>query len=979
MPKIKLIVLCAFGALTQPALAQLPEAATILTEQVFDFDQATRPDGWGSAKSAPKEPESTFLIPAGTATLEIDVTVDHTAKYYIWTRTYSPTGRDNQYFLKVGNEPEKEFYAPTTYAGTNEIPAWQNIFGENDAKVRRGIILPKGTTRLSFRMSEPNLGLDKLIITAQPNFVPAGLGQKVTIEASIPPRSDAVPAWTPPEKGTPSSAAPRLFLPAGFPLKPFIDAEQDRSTPVDLEHEQVKLAWQKLRLSAANQDLKDNCVLQRNAIMANAVYYRLYPEKPETGDRAVKLLDSYLDGCLEYPVDKTTGKLQMPGTRPTGEMILTSALVYDWVIAPQGENKFVAEREKIVRRFLERAAMEIGFPPVQDSIAGHGAEAQLLRDQLSAAIAFYDKYPRIYEIVGRRFFTDHVPVRDYVYASGGFSQGTSYGPYRYQWDMFAAWLFKRMNWAKASDKQDVFAPTQQLQLYYSIYQRRPDGQLMRDGDVYHGSYTDLDRYWTEPMPFMLAASYYQNSRLKREFVRQLTAYRNERGNAAEIFSRTDGDEEGYLWLALFNNRAVKAAPDVDSADQWPSLTRYFGIPLASMIARTDWTKVGDTKNAPVIAYMKAGHTRFDGHQHRDAGHFEIYYKGILASSSGIYSGRAANRTTLQEYNSEHDLNYQKRTVAHNALTLYDAGEKFDQYGSSLVSNDGGQMFDRDKPPVSLDALKSDEYVYGRGIKQRIGLNNDASETRPPFSYLMGDIGKAYSPAKIESYQRAFVFLNLENARVPAALMVFDRVRPTAGVSDGPKWLMHSEEKPDVPNVKGREFTIVSKGGASKLVNRTLYPDSATTNVEEGFVVDGRTYPIYTDRENRSEEQGVHRVEIVPERSGDGYAMLNVMQVIDGGNGALATQALADTTGKMVGALVDNRAVYFAKSGVPLRETIRLELAAGTYNLLVTDLAAGKWLVTTGNVTAEKTVDESHGTIYLPAAPGGKYELTPSAR
>ncbi|WP_146171923.1 heparinase II/III family protein [Pseudoduganella armeniaca] len=980
MSKKRLIIPIALSVLAQSALAQAPAVATMQTERLFDFDAVTAPSGWLIAKSAPSEPNTLLLTPAGSESLYIDVTVDHTAKYYIWVRTYAPEGRYNDYYLKVGSEPEKQITAFTTHKVATEPLRWKNIYCEDTSNCSRGIYLAKGTTRLQFRMKEPNLGFDKIIVTAQPNFQPDGFGQDASIQASIPARPATTPAWVPPNSGVPTPDAPRLLLPKDYPLDALKAAEQDRTTAVDEEHRQMQLAWTKLRASA-NRTTWDSCVQKRNSIMAKALYYRLYGTA-SMGSGAVSALNEYLDDCHAVK-NAQTGAIDIPGTRPTGEGILTSALVYDWVIAPQGPGAFVAEREKIVRRFLERAAMEVGFPPVQNSIAGHGAEAQLLRDQLSAALAFYGDYPRIYEIVGQRFFSDYVPVRNYVYNAGGFAQGTSYGPYRYQWDMFAAWIFKRMNKDKALADQDVFSNTQEQQLYHSLYQRRPDGQLMRDGDVYHGSYTDVGRYWTEPTPFMLAASYYQNSTLKREFVRQLNAYKAQRPNEL-IFNRTDGDEEAYLWLALFNNRAVKSAPDVDTASEWPSLTRYFDLPMASMIARTEWTKLTDPAKQPVIAYMKAGYARFGGHQHRDAGHFAIYYKGILASSSGIYSGLQADRETLQEYNSKHDVNYQKRTVAHNALTIYQAGEVFDH--RSEVVNDGGQLFDRDDQPASLAALQSDAYAYGRAIKQRIGLNNNASEMRPAFSYLKGDIGKAYSAAKIDNYQRAFVFLNLEKTTVPAALLVFDRLTPASNLTARPKWLMHSVTKPAVPTVPGtefsttKEFTVTTANAASKLVNRTLFPASASAETVEGFVVDGHDFPSYMDKESRSEELGAYRVEVTPGALPSGeshYAMLNLMQVVDGSNAALPTTALTDTTGNiMLGALIDNRAVYFAKSALPVTVQTTLKLDAGTYNLLVTDLATGTWSVKGPSGTVEKVVEESHGTIYLPATAGGEYVLTP---
>ena len=64
---------------------------------------------------------------------------------------------------------------------------------------------------------------------------------------------------------------------------------------------------------------------------------------------------------------------------------------------------------------------------------------------------------------------------------------------------------------------------------------------------------------------------------------------------------------------------------------------------------------------------------------------------------------------------------------------------------------------------------------------------------PDYTLLQGDLTAAYS-AKVRGVTRSFVFLNLKNERVSAALVVFDRV-----VSADPAfrkfWLMHTLEEP----------------------------------------------------------------------------------------------------------------------------------------------------------------------------------------
>lgn len=128
-------------------------------------------------------------------------------------------------------------------------------------------------------------------------------------------------------------------------------------------------------------------------------------------------------------------------SRPMGQVMMTAAEVYDWcydLMTDEIKAAFVAACESIVT-----PGMEMGFPPAkQGTISGHGSEGQVLRDWLAFAIATYDEYPDIYEFVAGEIFDKFVPVRDYYYKSGAIHQGNNYGPYRFNFDLWSAWLFK---------------------------------------------------------------------------------------------------------------------------------------------------------------------------------------------------------------------------------------------------------------------------------------------------------------------------------------------------------------------------------------------------------------------------------------------------------------------------------------------------------------------------------------------------------
>lgn len=960
MSKILKLALGGIALLTQAAVVHA--ASVAYTENLFDVEKLVPVNDWDKIIIPDGSASAEALVAKGTSALTINIDVDHTAPLYVWVRAYSKSFAKGTVSVKAGGLAPKGSDVPTD--ATPNTLQW----------IKSGpFILDKGASTVSITPAVTGLAVDKIVITAQLGYIPTDATRSPSNSNSLP----AVPYWDPasvsyqaallPTKG------PRLFI-READIARLSDAEGAREVATtDPELAFARKAWQSLKTASATPTSEKDCKLRGKAIKAKALYYRLYGNAT-MGDEAVTMLIPYLDDCIVWDMDNNGVRTRL-STRPTGDMILLSALVYDWVLSTKPAMDF--EKDRIIRRFLERAPMEVGFPAKDATlISGHGAEAQLLRDQLSAAIAFKDRLPGIYTIVAKRIFEDVIPVRNYTYQSGGMHQGSSYGPYRFQWDMFTAWIYRSMPLSDNSTR-NVFDPTQQNHLYHSLYQRRPDGQLMRDGDVYHSNYTAPGQYWIEPLPFMMAANYYKDRTLKRELARQLQSS-IDRKQGFDEFTTKLADE---LWLVLFSDPTVVPYADtVAPAEnaQWPSLTRYFDKPLASMIARTQWTKgttspaPGPNNAAPVIATMKVGRTRFGGHQHRDAGHFEIYYKGPLASSSGIYQGKVGE--VKAGFNSLHDTNYYKRTVAHNALLVFKENEEFE---GGVSVNDGGQLFYRDDLPTSLADLTEEEgdkpRAYGSAIKHRIGISD--AETAPAFSYLKGDISKAYLAGKAAGYERAFVFLNLKRPDIPAALIVLDRIQPSTYTK---RWLLHSVDQ--ATSTGTGEFTITARGGASRLVNKTLLPEKAAMSQVSGYIAADQPFPMGVENDRNTEELGLYRVELdFPASDDSSNIMLNVMQVVDnavlGTNPLLTSALLKEQDGtNHIGVQVGNRAVFFGKTGTPATGTT-LNIPAGV-DLLVTDLASGTWSIKRPDSSVvQQIVDEEHGTIYLPTPTAGVYTLS----
>lgn len=634
-------------------------------------------------------------------------------------------------------------------------------------------------------------------------------------------------------------------------------------------------------------------------------------------------------------------------SRASGSMLMTGAMVYDWCYDRMSEE----QKREYVREFVRIAGtMECHYPPKGgESVAGHGSEWMILRDMLSCGIAVYDEYPEMYEIVAKMIFRDYVPVRDYIYAGHNYHQGTGYVTVRYLNDLNSLWIFDRMG------AGEIYSPEQRYVLYDFIYRRRPDGQVMPAGDV---NPSRRDRPQTYAMPAMLAASYWKDPLLMYEYERRPSV------------------ETHMLILELLWR-------DFDVRGKSPEglpLSRYSGTPFGWMIARTGWD--GDS----AIAEMKINEHYVGNHQHLDAGTFQIYYRGPLAIDSGSYQGSSGG------YNSPHNKNYFKRTIAHNSLLVYDPSEKFAcwNYGGAdkteFAANDGGQRMpgDRWETCRSFADLLSGEYTVGEVLAHGFG----PSPQTPEWTLLQGDITKAYS-AKVESARRSFVFLNLrgDGGEVPAAMVVFDRVR-SSDPSFRKFWLLHSIEE---PQIDGAGFTVArtKDGDSGKLHCDILLPEEDNRNVEKvggpgrEFWVFGRNFPnAATTRPDPCNERGAWRVELSPKAGAQEDCFLNVLQVSD--RSIKKTLPVSRISGENAeGAVVGDRAVVFCAdcgrtdSGYAFEISAKIAKKHGCrkFTILFTGLEAGEWTVTRdGKAVGVFTAGADSGTVFLPDAAPGIYRI-----
>lgn len=638
-----------------------------------------------------------------------------------------------------------------------------------------------------------------------------------------------------------------------------------------------------------------------------ALDYLLYGDKRQ----ARKAIESMLDTLLNTNYG-TKGDL----SRASGSMLMTGAIVYDWCHDRMDEN----EKKAYVEQFVRIAkTMECGYPPKDsEPIAGHASEWMVLRDMLSAGIAIYDEYPDMYNHVINMLYKDYIPVRNFIYSGHNYHQGTSYMNVRFSNDLISLWILSRMGVGA------VYDSSQQFVLYDFLYRRRPDGQVLPAGDTNPGRRTAA----SYALPSMLAYSFYKDGYLAYEYERHPKI-----------------DSHCLIFDVLWRDLDVKP----EFPDSLP-LTHYSGSPFGWMIARTGW---GENS---VIAEMKVNEQFVGNHQHLDGGSFQLYYKGPLAIDAGAYQGTSGG------YNSPHNKNFFKRTVAHNSLLVYDPDEKFAcwNYGGSdkteFAANDGGQRMpgDRWETCRSFRDLMSESYTTGKVLAHGTGPD----PTVPEYSYLKGDITKAYS-AKVKEVKRSFVFLNLLSEKVPAALVVFDKV-VSSDSSFNKYWLLHSIEEP----VIGDGCFVVKRtknGDSGMLQNDVLLPLAGDVKIEKvggpgkEFWVFGTNYPnaALSNRPDVANERGEWRVEVSPLKPQAENYFLNVMQVSDNGCTGLNEVRRIDGD-RIVGVQLADRVVTFSRDSGTLSGKFDLTIAGDSqYKIVLTDLKPGNWQV------------KKDGRIYLP--------------
>lgn len=719
-----------------------------------------------------------------------------------------------------------------------------------------------------------------------------------------------------PPKAPPAMLAyrPRILPPANRHPRVWFNPEALEKVRANLQKEEHRPLYEKIKAAASGKtpDFDPDWEMVADSKLeewiANRAFVALMENDRKLARAAADLMGRYLQ-LVEF------GNM-MDVTRPIGQTIYTASLVYDWCYDVMTPEERAFYREKMLSFASD---MEVGWPPAQQTIVnGHGNESQMCRDLLTMAIAVYDEDPEPYRYLAWQVLENLVPMRTFEYVSPRHNQGTNYGYLRYQSDLYAAWLFERMTGRHVFD--DNFFRV----IDFWTYMRLPDKEMFPCGDGAIGP-----RYWKYPLTTMFAQAGRKSAQLKGEMVRQ-------------------GSLEAFPLLALIlNDPDLK--PDL-SFDTLP-LTIDFGPVLGGMVARTGWDIAEGSSD--VVAEIRGGGYNFANHQHSDAGALQIYYRGWQIVDLGQY----------RFYGTPYDFGFAKRSVAHSMMLVTDPAEKF----LGDYPNDGGIQLNQQVPVSPRQVRSEPTFQRGKVLAAAFG----PERMKPRYSFFAVDLTGAYS-AKIEKYVRSFVFLNFEDEKHPAAIVLFDHVR--AAKADFRKELQFNTAATPEVTPDGFITSARNRAGVGRTHLDLLLPAAAdrTMTVKQGrdaLTVGGRTY--VSPLPEQWQANGC-RVLFSPVKAQKTDEFLTVLQPTPDGGAPypVSFQMQGDRIAVFCGPTV----TVLNRTGGWFDKPVEVELPAGraAFQVTVTGLAAGKW---SDGKTGFDVAPGKHAVCF-DAEPGTKVTLTP---
>lgn len=217
-----------------------------------------------------------------------------------------------------------------------------------------------------------------------------------------------------------------------------------------------------------------------------------------------------------------------------------------------------------------------------------------------------------------------------------------------------------------------------------------------------------------------------------------------------------------------------------------------------------------------------------------------------------------------------------------------------------------------------------------------------------------------------------MFISIPQLPFPGALIVLDKVTST-NESFKKTWLLHSQNE---PNIKGDEigFESIQNGRNGKLQNNVILPEINNQQIEKNggagkeYWLDGKNWGTVSQ-----EDAGQWRIELWPKQQALSDNFLNVIQVMDAKpaqKGSKISKSMA-TKGNYIAISIANRIVSQQLSLDKNEDELEFSIGKKNrmYNVLITDLKAGKWIENAETFKESVTVNVTSGTVYFKSKGG----------
>ena len=636
--------------------------------------------------------------------------------------------------------------------------------------------------------------------------------------------------------------------------------------------------------------------------------------------------------------------------RPYGHVMYATAMVYDWcydLLTDVDKQQLIAgciDRIASHLEIVKYAGTENRAPIAMGAMYGHGAEAQLLRDFLAFSIAVYDEAPEIYELVAGRLFSEYREAQNFLYSSGAHWEGDNYGNYRLFFSIYSNFLINRMT----DGEYELFDDNMHEVALTLAHNFRPDGQALRIGDNWTEKtpyFNLVNHWWTS----FIAGSYYNDSYLKTRAWDGLSKFSYLVGN---------GDNGVSAIVVLTMNDPSISHNDYSAL----SLTRTTTFPLSTLYARSAWNDV----NAFMV-HMRMTETHGVSHAHMDCGSFQIFYKGALASSSGRYEG----------WGSAHNMGYNMQTVSTNSILVYNPefADYRDTYRPNLVYS-GGQSIRNGRSSLPRTLAELYEHPAYNQVTS-LGVANVEKDGKYLYSYMGGDMTKAYDEETVDEVTRYMLAVATDDAARPLVFVTFDRIT-SDDASFRKSALIHVQQEPIITPDGFAIVTNTKNGNNGKMIVQTVMEDTEFTVIGG----EGKEFWLCDHLGNASvstagdvAEYGWGRIEISPAEADLTNHMFTVMYVTDADNNSAPIQARDISTDALAGAMILGKAMFFPKNDKLLSGEVTFTLTSGA-ECFVAGVAAGTWeIYKNGEFVDSVTVSDSEHLITF-EADVGSYTVKP---